>query len=51
MKNVSKHMAFANEEDEKMVNVSAAKLKRLENRIIKECKFDSTPLGKAVCWK
>ena len=48
---VKTHMAFANEEDEKMVNVSAAKLKRLENRIIKECKFDSTLLGKAVCWK
>ena len=37
--------------DEKMVNVSAAKLKRLENLITKECKFDATPLGKAVCWK
>ena len=48
---VKTHMAFVNEEDEKMVNVSAAKLKRLENRIIKECKFDSTPLGTAVCWK
>ena len=37
--------------DEKMVNVSAAKLKKLENLITKEFKFDSTPLGKAVCWK
>ena len=37
--------------DEKMVNFSAAKLKKLENLITKEHKFDSTPLGKAVCWK
>ena len=37
--------------DEKMLNVSAAKLKNLENLITKEFKFDSTPLGKAVCWK
>ena len=50
-------MAVVNEEDEgwctdeKMVNVSAAKLKQLESLITKECKFDSTPLGKAVCWK
>ena len=50
-------MADVNEEDErwctdeKMVNVSAAKLKKLENLITKEHKFDSTPLGKAVCWK
>ena len=34
-----------------MVNVSAAKLEKLENLITKEFKFDSTPLGKAVCWK
>ena len=50
-------MADVNEEDErwctdeKMVNVSAVKLKKLENLITKEHKFDSTPLGKAVCWK
>ena len=50
-------MADVNEEDERwctdetMVNVSAAKLKKLENLITKEHKFDSTPLGKAVCWK
>ena len=37
--------------DAKMVNVSPAKLKKLENLITKEFKFDSTPLGKAVCWK
>ena len=37
--------------DEKMVNLSAAKLKRLENLIAKQYKFDATPLGKAVCWK
>ena len=37
--------------DQNMVNVSAAKLKRLEKLIVKERKFDSTPLGKAVCWK
>ena len=36
--------------DTEMVNVSAAKLKKLE-QLIKECKFDSTPLGKAICWK
>ena len=34
-----------------MVNVSGAKLKKLEKHIIKRCKFDSMPLGKAVCWK
>ena len=33
------------------MNVSAAKLKRLEKLIAKQCKFDATPLGKAVCWK
>ena len=37
--------------DAEMVNVSTAKLKRLENLIAKQCKFDTTPLGKAVCWK
>ena len=47
-------MADVNEDegwctDERMVNVSAAKLKKLENLITKEHKFDSTPLGKAVC--
>ena len=31
--------------------MSAAKLKKLGKLIIKECKFDSTPLGKAICWK
>ena len=35
--------------DEDMVNVSADKLKRLEKLIAKECKFDTTPLGKVVC--
>ena len=37
--------------DKQMVNMSASKLKKLEKLIIKQCKFDSTPLGKAVCWK
>ena len=32
--------------DEKMVNVSAAKLKRLEKLIAKERKSDATVLGK-----
>ena len=31
--------------------MSAAKLKKLEKLIIKQCKFDNMPLGKAVCWK
>ena len=37
--------------DEKMVNISAAQLKRLENLIAKQWKFDATPFGKVVCWK
>ena len=50
-------IVIVNEEDKgwctdaKMVNVSTAKLKKLENLMTKEFKFDSTPLGKAVCWK
>ena len=37
--------------DDKMLNISAAKLQKLEMLITKQCKFDGTPLGKAVCWK
>ena len=36
--------------DNGMVNVSAGKLKKLETLIAKQKKFDSKPLGKAVCW-
>ena len=37
--------------DEHLVNVSPAKLKKLKALFTKECKYDSTPLGKAVCWQ
>ena len=33
-----------------MVNVTADKLKKLQQLITKQCKFDSKPLGKALCW-
>ena len=36
--------------EEKMVNVTADKLKQLQRLITKQCKFDSKPLGKALCW-
>ena len=37
--------------DEGMVNVTAYKLKRLKILMTKQCKFDSKPLGKALCWR
>ena len=37
--------------DKQMVNVSATKLNKLKKLFSKECKFDSTPLGKTICWK
>ena len=37
--------------DKQTLNVSPAKLDKLEKLITKEHKFDSTPLGKAICWK
>ena len=36
--------------DSEMVNVSAGKLRKLETLITQQKKFDSKPLGKAVCW-
>ena len=36
--------------DKAMVNVSAGKLKKLETLIAQQKKFDSKPLGKAICW-
>ena len=36
--------------DKEMVNVSPSKLKKLETLIKKQKKFDSKPLGKALCW-
>ena len=37
--------------DSNVLNVSEEKLKRIKNLIVKQKKFDSLPLGKAVCWK
>ena len=37
--------------EKQVLNVDAAKLNKLTKLITKECKFDSTPLGKAICWK
>ena len=34
-----------------VLNVSEDKLKRIKNLILKQKKFDSLPLGKAICWK
>ena len=37
--------------DSNMLNVSKGKLKRIKNLIVKQKKFDTLPLGKAICWK
>ena len=37
--------------DSNVFNVSEDKLKRIKNLIVKQKKFDSLPLAKAVCWK
>ena len=37
--------------DSNMLNVSKGKLKRIKNLVVKQKKFDTLPLGKAICWK